>query len=484
MNKKIPISCGKKKETLLIKINCRTQHFVPIICFLVFLLVHDLFSQHSSNQHDHSSNKSLANNSHTNSSSSHDDKFMSNHKGMYGNYPMTRDATGTAWMPESTQMPGIHTMYRDWLLMLHGFAFVVADHQSGPRGANALFSENMFMFTAQKDIGCSTVAFRSMIDLEPATMGKCGFPLLLQTGETCNGITPLIDRQHPHDFLMEIAGVYSVTCFDDDSSFFFYFGLPGEPALGPPVYIHRFSSVYNPEAPITHHWFDSTHITFGVATAGFIRNTVKLDASLFTGREPDQHRWWFDKPKFDSYSIRFSLNPTPDIAAQVSHAFLKSPEQLHPDVNTHRTTATLSYNKIGIDYKWQTTLGWGRNKNVPHFDIYKADILAEIGTHRLNAFLLESTIELQNRHIIFGRAEYVAKDELFVLPNPRALETFNVGKIDLGYIYEFSLVPYTQWGLGGVISASFVPKEIKCSYGGTPISGMVFLRVELREPYD
>lgn len=386
--------------------------------------------------------------------------------GMYGIYPMGRDATGTSWMPSSTLMPGIHRIYNDWLVMIHGYAFAIYDHQGGPRGGRKWFSENMLMVTAQKDTDCGIFAFRSMVDLEPGTIGARGYPLLLQTGETANGITPLIDRQHPHDLFMELAIEYTLL-LSDSKSFFGYFGIPGEPALGPPVYIHRFSAMFNPEAPITHHWLDSTHIQFGVATLGFVRDWLKIDASIFTGREPDQHRWNFERPRFDSYSIRISANPTEDIAAQISHGFLKSPEQLNPNVNTHRTTASFTYNKAWNNNNWQTTFAWGRNNNIPG--------------HILNGYLLESTAEFHDKHILFGRAEYVAKDELFIPPDPRAAIVYKVGKIDAGYIYEFCLIPHTQWGIGLVASASFVPNSIKHVYGGTPLSYMAFLRVELKE---
>ncbi|CAN5191944.1 hypothetical protein BH09DEP1_BH09DEP1_0730 [soil metagenome] len=398
-----------------------------------------------------------------NSEGNHQEKAM---HGMYGNYPMGRDATGTSWMPGSTRMPGIHRMYHDWFVMIHGYAFAIYDHQGGPRGNRKFFSENMLMFTAQKETDRGIFAFRSMFDLEPGTIGPHGYPLLLQTGETANGITPLIDRQHPHDLFMELALVYTLM-ISDKSSFFIYFGIPGEPALGPPAFIHRFSAVFNPEAPITHHWLDSTHIQFGVATLGFVHDWLKIDGSIFTGREPDQHRWNFDRPRFDSYSIRLSANLTEDIAAQVSHAFLKSPEQLTPDVNTRRTTASLIYNKAWNNNNWQTTFAWGRNNNHPG--------------RVLNGYMLESAVEINDQHIIFGRAEYVAKDELFLPPSPFAGQVFKVGKIDAGYIFEFNPIPNTQWGLGFVASASFVPREIKPVYGGTPLSYMVFLRAELKE---
>lgn len=358
--------------------------------------------------------------------------------GMYGSYPMTRDATGTSWMPTSTRMPEIDIMSDQWMIMMHGFLMAIYDDQNGSR---KFFSENMFMATAQKDYGIGTLGLRSMISLEPATIGCNGYPLLLQEGETCNGKTPLINRQHPHDFLMELAAVYTLR-FSKETSLFAYFGYPGEPALGPPAFIHRFSAFYNPEAPITHHLLDSTHIAFGVGTVGFVYNWLKIDASIFTGREPNQHRWGFDKPRFDSYSARLSINPTPNIAAQVSCGYIKSPEQLWADVNTLRTTASISYNKAWRCSNWQTTAAWGQNKEDPGLTV--------------NGFLLESAIQIMQRHVFFGRGEYKSTD---------------VGKVDLGYIYEFNPIAFTLWGLGAVGSASFDKK--------TDLAYMVFLRVDL-----
>lgn len=386
--------------------------------------------------------------------------------GMYGTYPMGRDATGTSWMPSSTQMPEIHRVYKEWVFMIDSYLMAIYDDQGGHRGGKKFFSENMFMFTAQKDFGCSTFALRNMLSFEPATIGCHGYPLLLQTGETCNGKTPLIDRQHPHDFLMELAAVYTIR-FSSKNSFFAYAGYPGEPALGPPAYVNRFSAFFNPEAPITHHWLDSTHIAFGVATLGFVHDSFKLDASIFNGKEPDQHRWNFDSLRLDSYSVRASFNPTKNIAAQASYGFLKRPEELNPHVNTHRTTASISYNKAWDRNNWQITAAWGLNHNFPG--------------HNLNGYLVESAIEIRNKHVLFGRGEYVAKDELFIPPNPKADKVFHVGKIDLGYIFEFSLIPYMLWGLGFVGSASFIPSSIKSSYGGTPLSYMAFLRIELKD---
>jgi len=51
---------------------------------------------------------------------------------------------------------------------------------------------------AQGEEGDALFGFRVMGSIEPV-MGRSGYPLLLQTGETADGTTPLLDRQHPHD---------------------------------------------------------------------------------------------------------------------------------------------------------------------------------------------------------------------------------------------------------------------------------------------
>ena len=70
--------------------------------------------------------------------------------------------------------------------MLHGYIAGVYDRQSGPRGGGKTFSESMFMAMGQKQIGPGTLTLRTMLSLDPL-MGKSGYPLLLQTGETADG---------------------------------------------------------------------------------------------------------------------------------------------------------------------------------------------------------------------------------------------------------------------------------------------------------
>jgi hypothetical protein len=384
--------------------------------------------------------------------------------GMYGNYSMNREASGTSWQPESTPQEGIHTMGEDWMTMIHGFANLIYDDQGGPRGDTKTFSTSMLMLMAQRPLGEGTLGLRGMLSADPL-MGKSGYPLLLQTGETADGTTPLVDRQHPHDLFMELAASYSHP-LSETSSIFGYMGLPGEPALGPPAFMHRFSGIDNPEAPISHHWMDSTHITYGVVTLGYVLGAFKIEGSVFRGREPDQFRYNIETGPLDSSSVRLSLNPGANWSLQVSRGHIKSPESLEPDVNVNRTTASAIYNRQYESANWQTTLAWGRTA-------------ASIGT-TTDAYLLESAIRLQKTHTFFGRIERADKNELFDNPSPLAGQTFTVNKASMGYVYDIPTQSHYRVGIGGLVSFYSLPGELDSFYGSNPTSFMLFARVKIQ----
>lgn len=383
-------------------------------------------------------------------------------QGMYGHEPMTRESSGTSWQPDSTPLAGFDWRSGDWMLMMDGFIQVIYDKQNGKRGDEETFSSSMFMFMGQRPLGQGEFGFRSMLSLDPA-MGKSGYPLLLQTGETADGTTLLIDRQHPHDLFMELALTYSRPV-DKESSVFTYAGLPGEPALGPPAFMHRFSGEDIPQAPVMHHWLDSTHITYGVLTLGYIRKNLKIEGSVFRGREPDQDRWDMEAPGLDSGSVRLSLNPTKNWALQASFGYLHSPEQLEPDVDTRRTTVSASFNRPFPNANWQTTLAWGRNDNIP----------GKI----LDGFLLESTLVFRHQHTFFSRFERVAKDELFTESSPLHGEKFTVNKMTLGYIFDFLVWKHVKWGIGSSLDLNILPESLKSSYGDMPLGYMIFVRLK------
>ena len=275
--------------------------------------------------------------------------------------PMTREGSGTSWLPDSSPMYGRMFMFGDDMLMLHGAAFPRYTNVGSRRGDDRIDAPNWIMgmfshpFSDNAQLGV-----RLMMSLDPLTEGGRGYPLLFQSGETWHD-QPLHDRQHPHDLFSELSLSYSQK-FTEDLSGYLYFGYPGEPALGPPTFMHRISAMDDPDAPIGHHWQDSSHVTFGVATAGLVWRTIKIEGSVFTGREPDEDRYDFDRARFDSASGRISWNPTPDLALQFSHGYLKSPEASEPAAKRHRTTASIIYNKaLGHDTNWVTTFVWGQN---------------------------------------------------------------------------------------------------------------------------
>jgi hypothetical protein len=385
--------------------------------------------------------------------------------GLLGDYPMTRDASGTSWQPDATPMHALHFAHGQWNGMLHGYIVAATGHGDGPRGGSDSFVESMFMAMGQRPLAGGTLGLRAMASLDPWTLPRDGYALLLQTGETADGHTHLVDRQHPHDALMELAATWSHPVGDADSVFV-YAGLPGEPALGPPTFMHRFSGVDDPEAPLGHHWLDATHITFGVVTAGWTHGGFKLEASAFNGREPDQHRKDIELRRLDSWSARASWNPDPRWSLQLSRGRLDSPEQLAPGVAVTRTTASAMFHQaLPAGAQWQTTLAWGRN--------------ARQDAQASNAWLLESALALDNGWTLFGRAERDGKDELLDHDDPLHGIVFEVSKLTLGGVYDFPQVGHGRFGVGAQASRHWLPAPLQPRYGGNPSSWLLFVRWKL-----
>jgi hypothetical protein len=350
-------------------------------------------------------------------------------------------------------------MAGDWMLMGHMMLWGVYDTQSGPRGADKAFVEGMVMGAARRDLpNGDTVNLRAMLSPDPF-MGKSGYPELLASGETANGVTPLIDRQHPHDLVAELSGSYAHP-LDGENSLFLYAGYPGEPALGPAAFPHRVSAMDIPDAPITHHWLDSTHITFGVLTAGFVHDDWKLEVSQFTGREPDQYRYDFDPIRLDSTAARASWNPDPHWSLQVSWGHLNSPEELTQNINENRTTASATYvTKLGGG-RFATTLAWGLKQESNGAD--------------LNGALLEGEYQL-DPWTVFARTEWEQNNELDALERQRS-----VGELTFGAIHDWPMAEHFKLGLGALYAFDFTPSAIFPAYGDNPHGFMGFVRLATR----
>jgi hypothetical protein len=373
--------------------------------------------------------------------------------GVLGPYAMTREASGTSWQPDAVPHDGFMDDLDGWSLMGHALLDAVYDSQSGPRGDTQWFASGWLMGMARRDFDAGdTLNLRLMLSPEPF-MGDSGYPLLLASGETANGKTPLIDRQHPHDLVMEMSASFSHALSQSDSVFI-YGGYPGEPALGPPAFPHRASALDIPEAPITHHWLDSTHITFGVATLGYVHDGWKLEVSQFTGREPDQQRFDFDQARFDSTSARLSWNPSENWSLQASWGYLKSPEQLTPLINETRLTASAQYFVPLGDGSLAATLAWGEKR------------LSD-GTN-LDGISFETECKPDRAWTAFARAETEDSDELI------APARANVGEVTLGAIHDWPVGDRTLLGLGALYTFDFAPSV----YGSDPHGAMVFVRLK------
>jgi hypothetical protein len=354
-------------------------------------------------------------------------------------------------------MVGVMAHRGDWMLMGHALFNGVYVDQGGPRGGDKAFAAGMVMGMAQRPLGDGTLGFKAMLSPDPF-MGKSGYPLLLATGETADGKTPLVDRQHPHDLFMELSASYSHPLgggFDG----YLYAGLPGEPAFGPPAFMHRQAAMDSPEAPITHHWFDSTHITFGVVTAGLSRGSWKLETSAFRGREPDQNRYDIETGQLDSVSARASWNPTANWALQASWARINSPEALEPDDDEARTSVSALYARPFRDQgSLSATLAWARKDRIPG--------------DALQAWLAEGAIQPDRRWTIFARAEQVQQDEL--AGHHGGVET--VRKLSVGAIYDVPLSAKVRLGFGGLVSAFDAPASLGYD---DPAGGMAFVRLKI-----
>ena len=382
---------------------------------------------------------------------------------------MDRLGSGTTWIPDAVDLPSRRFNAGAWNFMLHGFVFGEYDKQGGTRGSSQLGSLNWAMLMATHELFGGRFQARTMLSVDAAGVTPRGYPLLLQSGETYNG-APIHDRQHPHDLWMELGAMYDRS-IAKDLGVTLYAAPSGEPALGPVAFMHRPSAMDVPSAPIGHHWQDATHISFGVLTAGLFTHNVRVEGSLFNGREPDQQRWDFDPIKLDSYSGRVSYNPNANWALNAGYGFLKSPEAPTPNVSIHRVTASAMHgSKLGADGQVATTVIWGANK-------------ASDSPGLSHAGLLESEAVVDRLNTVFGRVELVQKSAGdLVLDTPQfnfaSDKIFNVGTLSLGYIREILPMSVATLGLGAMGTINVVPQALQVAYGSrTPVGFSVFLRL-------
>lgn len=367
------------------------------------------------------------------------------------------EASGTARLPaREGPMQGAHIPLGKWMLMIHGDVSAQYTDHTGPRGDDKFYVTSMLMANATRETDWGRIQLKTMLSLEPA-MDARGYPNLFATGETARG-QALVDRQHPHDLFMELAGRVDFN-LGGDTRLFLYGGPVGEPAIGPAAFMHRGSARYNPEPPISHHWFDSTHITYGVATMGLAGKAWQVEASAFRGREPDEERWGIETPRLDSWSVRVTLNPSPRWAMQASYAELDEPEALHAGQDERRFTGSAHY------------ADGGGFSAMAAFSAKKRE-----GAGTLTAWLAEASWDIDRANTMFGRVEHVANDELFPdHDDPLHDRRFRVTKFQLGYARRIPIGP-VELALGGSVAAYAKPAALDAAYGRNPMGYTLFAR--------
>lgn len=388
--------------------------------------------------------------------------------------PMSRGGSGTSWLPDASPTMADHFAAGSWDFMFHYRAFVYYDRQNDAdrsrRGDDQIGSVNWAMLMAAHRLGSGQLQLRGMVSAEPWTVGAAGYPLLLQSGESYHG-QPLHDRQHPHDLFMEIAAIYTHS-LGKNLALEAYVAPVGEPASGPVAFPHRPSAAGDPFAPLGHHWQDATHISYGVVTAGVFSRSWKLETSIFNGREPDQDRTNFDYKgrSLDSYSARFTVNPSAPWSLTASYAYFQSPEALEPAISEQRITASvLNTRPVWKNGEWASAIIYGGNK-FEHTDSWS------------NSLLAESNLTFDRWNSVFGRLEYVEKSagDLDITDQPGD-SRFKIGSVAVGYVRELTRYPGGSLGLGGRFAVTFVPAAIAPDYGSrTPTGLAVYLRFRPR----
>ena len=410
---------------------------------------------------------------------------------------LAHTTSGTSIEPASTPVSMLMSQYRGWTLMLHGTAFLADTQQSGPRGADKLFSTNWIMPMATHQLGANgrygQLTLRTMLSLEPATITGRYYPELFQQGETAFG-KPIIDGQHPHDFLMELAALYDLH-LGERSLLSLYAAPVGDPAIGPTAYPHRQSASEDPIAALGHHQEDSTHIAFNVFTGGLTWRWLRFEESGFHGAEPTEQRWGFQPSPnghaIDSYSSRITFSPAPNWTSQYSIAHIVSPEALYPNENQQRQTASIMYNRpIGMHHdttsmpgmdmstpatgNWSTTLLWGRTKSL-------TDTTASKTATSSNPSSSSTPATTSGR----GSKTPRRTNELLLPPGSPLPPNFtespigHVAAYTFGYDRDYRIIPHILTAPGAQFTTYTTPQALVSTYGHHPWGVVAFVRFRI-----
>ena len=352
--------------------------------------------------------------------------------------------------------------------MQDGVVFLTFNRQARPRGDTEFVSQNWWMGMGRRAVGTGTLTLTGMFSLEPATVGGDGYSEIFQVGEAFQG-RAIVDRQHPHDLAMQLAGVYKLP-ISGRTGFTIAGGPAGEATLGPVAFMHRASAAENPFAPLGHHTFDSTHIAKGVIAMAVDHGPWVIEGSLFHGREPDEDRWNIsDVGALDSWATRLWFRAGTEWEFQASHGYLHEPEELEPG-SLRRTTVSASWMTQPNPGFSAITLGYGLNDKDHTNDVFDA-FFAE-GTHRTGPYAFYGRFEAADVEtgLLLGEpAEHIGTE------GPVLRDT--VAAFTIGAVRDLPPLRGFEFALGSDVTFHKVPERLVTTHGARPVSFAVFLRV-------
>ncbi len=372
--------------------------------------------------------------------------------------PRGRFGTGTAWLPDESPLLAAVPHFGNWGLMVQGNLYAGYDYYSSERGGKRFFGRNTFMGALFRTFEHSEWLFRASLSLEPLTIGKRGYPQVLQSGQEADG-TRVHDKMYALDFFRELATSYSWEVTRNWGAMF-YAALAGEPAIGPANFTSRVSASPDPLAPLGFVAQENSHTSFGVLTVGAFTRSMKFEASWFNGSLPGDHKFTIAIRRPDSYALRASWNPFSWLSTQISYAFLGSPSAHDPGRSDHRFTTSATYTR------------WRPNDSGLAATLSFAEHVSN--RNDLNTSLMaEAYWNIDGHHAVYGRWDLLQKSGAeLVLPEPTS-ELFAIGALGLGYIYYFGPFITLTPGLGIRGSVNLMEDDLARYYGSQAAYGLM-----------
>jgi len=333
-------------------------------------------------------------------------------------------------------------------LSVVGTAYLQYVRTFGTRGAYQFGSVNRAMVDAGTPWAKGVVRAHLMASAEPLTLTDRGAPQLLQVAFMSGGGT-ITDHAHASPWIMELAGSYERQLLTD-VAVSLYGAAIGEAALGPPAYQHRASAAANPAEPLGHHAQDVTHSSFGVVTFGVRRRGLRLEASAFNDRQPDEPGsvFFYRGARLDAYAARATFAVGKAWSLFWSYGYLPATSGGHSHDSQHRVGA----GGVHDTPTWSLTLVYGANDPV--------------GNSRPRPTVLaEAERRWNDRHVLFARAEYVERtaEELSLVGSVSA--TQDIAAFQLGYGRTMMGPGGTTTRVGAYATVNAIPPQLVPFYG-------------------